>query len=218
MHQDYVMRMIAQMTQVLTRVLGLRKDEEFEAALVEINHGYSLLSGLPASLVHGLSEEDLVGLLSAQGRLSGDYCFILAELLHEEGATWDDMGRTEEAEPRFVKSIRLYLEAVSEDDEHADTERDLSGLDDSISRVSPYSIPPATRPMLFRYLESTGHYDRMENILVAWRDKTESPEAEEALRAFYDRMLEKSAVELIVGGLTRDEVTMALRDLDEGYG
>ena len=148
------------MTQVLTRVLGLRKDEEFEAALAEINHGYSLLSGLPASLVHGLSEEDLVGLLSAQGRLSGDYCFILAELLHEEGATWDDMGRPEEAEPRFVKSIRLYLEAVEEEDGESD--RDLTGLDDSIARISPYSVPAATRPMLFRYLETL-------DIMTRWK-------------------------------------------------
>jgi tetratricopeptide (TPR) repeat protein len=211
-HQDYVLRMIQQMTMVITRALKLRNDEEYEEALAEIQHGYSLMSGLPPSLVFGLSEEDLITFMSSQGRMNSEYCFALAELLKEEAITYEEMGESSQALPRLIKSMRLYLEAIDGNpDDHLSY---LDGLNAVTGLVSPYDIPPQTRSLLLPYLEMTGQYDKAENTYVAWGELSSEPDAKQATLAFYQRMLTHEDADLIVGGLTHDEVTMALADLE----
>ena len=78
MHQDYIVRMMQQMAIFITRVFKLRTDGELETAYSEIISAYGHLTGLPASLVHGLSEEDLLVMLCSLGSLPVDRCVCLA--------------------------------------------------------------------------------------------------------------------------------------------
>jgi len=213
MHQDYVLRMIQQMGVFITRVLRLREDGEYDEALVEITHAYGRLAGLPASLVHAISEDDLIAMMSAQGRMATDRCVALAELLREEGLVYDELGQDEESLPRFLKSLRLFLEAL------LDTESlraaDIPGLDDVVSRTSWYPVSESTRNLLLPYLEETGQFDQLENAVVAWMEHAAGEQARYFASDLYQRLLEKTDSELIVGGLTRGEVVEALAVLHQ---
>lgn len=211
MHQDYIVRMMQQMAIFITRVFKLRTDGELETAYSEIISAYGHLTGLPASLVHGLSEEDLLVMLSSRGALPVDRCVGLAELLSEEAQVLRDKGLEDDAVVRDIKALRFYLEALRESDDLRAA--DLPGLDEVISRISWYPVAEPTRKLLFPYLEETGQFDQLENVLAAWMESDDTGEAERIAIETYRRLQAKSDAELIVGGLARAEVEEALAGL-----
>lgn len=199
------MRMVQQFSGFLVRVLRLRKEGKTEEALALLADGYGTLVGLPASLVHALSEEDLIALLQAQGRLDPARTLGLAELLKEEGHTYDDVERYDGGFPRYLKSLRLYLEVVGEDKDLAESR--IPGLDDVIGQVSGLDLPVPTAERLVAYLEEAGRFDEAENVLAHRVEAAPNdPAGVDAAVRFYRRLLEKSDAELMVGGLSRAEV------------
>lgn len=215
MHQDYILRMIQQLSGFLIRVLRLREEGELEAALTEVSDAYGRIAGLPASLVHALSEEDLVAMLRSQGRLDPERCFALAELLREEAHLYEDLDSEEESAPRFRKALRLYLEAF-EDPEDLPFRLDVTGLEELIDRMSDEPLPAPTRRRLVAYLVTTGRFDRAENV-VLWSLEQPDPAGEMRQEAidFYEMLLRKPDHELLEGGLPRDEVEAGLARLRE---
>ncbi len=213
MHQDYIVRMMQQMAIFITRVFKLRTEGEFEAAYSEIISAYGHLTGLPASLVHGLSEEDLLVMLSSRGALPVDRCIGLAELLSEEAEVLRDQGYEDDAVLRDLKALRFYLEALRESEDLRAA--DLPGLDEVVARMSWYPVAEPTRNLLLPYLDETGQFDQLENVLVAWMDADDSGEAEQAAVDIYRNLLAKPDAELIVGGLVRAEIEEALAELTD---
>jgi tetratricopeptide (TPR) repeat protein len=209
MHQDYIMRMVQQFSGFLVRALRLRKEGKVEEALELLGDAYGKMVGLPASLVYALSEDDLIALLRAQGRLDPERSLGLAELLREEGHTYDDVERYEESFPRYLKALRLYLEIVAEDEDLAESR--IPGLEDVIEQLAGLDLPPQTTERLLAYLEESGRFDEAENVLLQRLEAMpDDPAAADAVVRFYRRLLEKTDAELIVGGLTRDEVVDGL--------
>ena len=210
MHQDYIMRMIQQLSGFLVRVLRLREEGDTAGALSELQDAYGRLAGLPASLVYALSEDDLIALLRSQGRLDPERCFALAELLREEGHVYEDLGEQAESHRRYVKALRLYLEALEELDE-LPAPLDVTGLEDVVERIGDEDLSASTRRRVVQYLVNTGRFDRAENV-VLW--SLESPDLDGAKRreavAFYESLLRKPDDELVAGGLPRDEVEAGL--------
>ncbi len=212
MHQDYILRMIQQIGIFITRVLRLREDGDFDEALTVLDRAYGRLAGLPGSLIHAISEDDLVNLMSAQGPVAADRFLALGELLREEGLTYEAQGNDSEALPRYVKSLRMYLEVIKTESDMSQT--DLPGLDDVIRRVSGHPLNDSTREMLLPYLEQTGQYDQMENALTTWIEFDATGAACAEAEGFYRRLLALSDGALIVGGLTRGEVLEGIASLD----
>ena len=194
----------------VTGILQRRKDGNDEQALVEIEEAYGRMTGLHASMVHGLSEDDLVNIMTAQGSIHPERFVAMAILLHEEGDIYSDHNQVNEALPRMQKALRLYLEAW----ERSDTLRHetIPGLDQTITWVAGYPVTPDTRLLLLDYLEEKGRFDEAENLVLDWVDG-ESDEAFGYATGFYMRLLDRSDAELIVGGLTRDEVRTGLESL-----
>jgi len=214
-HQDYILRMMQQISLFIAGVFRIRKEGDLHTAYEEVLSGYGHLTGLPASLVHGLSEEDLLVLLTARGDLPVDRCIGLAELLREEGEILLEEGREDEAWPRLVKALRFYLEVLSEEPDLRSA--DIPGLDEVIGMISWHPVGDGTRSLLLPYLEATGQFDKLENALIAWFD-TGDPRTQEIAADTYRRLLMKSDAELIVGGLTAGEVREALADLMQPNG
>jgi tetratricopeptide (TPR) repeat protein len=214
MYQDYILRMVQQFSGFLTRILRLREEGKTEEALALISDAYGKLAGLPASLVQALSEDDLLTLLRAPGRLDPERCLALAELLREEAHTYDAVERYDESYPRYLKALRLYLEVVGEDEDLVSQR--IPGLDDVIDQLAGLDLPEATANRLVAYLEEAGRFDQAENVLLNQVDgAADTRAATDAVIRFYRRLWVKSDAELIVGGLTRDEVAEGLARLNE---
>lgn len=210
MHQDYVLRMIQQMGLFTSYLLKKRKEGDEEGALVDIREAYGRMTGLHASLVYGLSEDDVVHMLTAQGAIHPERFVALAILLREEAEIYSDQDDVADALPRMQKSLRLYLEAWERSDQlRYET---IPGLDATITWMAGYPVTPATRLLLMEYLEEKGRFDEAENYVLEWMEDG-SYEATDYATRFYRRLLELPDAELMVGGLTRDEVQAALDDL-----
>jgi hypothetical protein len=109
-----------------------------------------------------------------------------------------------------LKALRLYLELLDEDDELV-TDR-IPGLGEVIHDLSGLELPDVTANRLIAYLERSGQFDEAENVLLHRLESTPADaELARAAKAFYQRLLQKADAELIVGGLTRDEVEEALQ-------
>ncbi len=206
MQQDYLLRMIQQFGVFVAAVFNLHKEGKSAEALEQLSEGYGRFSGLNPTLVHALSEEDLVQLLHSRGGIDPQRCWSLAELLREEALIYEDLGQTSESAPRFVKSLRLYLEVIDEIDDLPKL-LNVTGIEQIIDRIDEFNLPRGTRERTIEYLERSGRLDVAENVVI-W--SLESPDLDgtraEDAEAFYQRLLGRPDADLTAAGMTRDEV------------
>jgi tetratricopeptide (TPR) repeat protein len=208
--QDYILRMIQQLSGFVTGMLLLRRSGRSAEAIQQIEDAYGRFSGLSATLVHAISEDDLIQLLRARGGVDPDRAWALAELLREEALAYDELGNQAEAEPRYLKSLRLYLEVLDVIEEMPGV-LNVDGLEAVVERVSDLDLTPSTRRRLVEYFTDTGRFDRAEN-LVLWSvdDPNPARETVEDAAVFYERLHRMADDELERGGLSRDEVEQGL--------
>ncbi len=211
--QDYLMRMIQQLSGVLARIAGLRAEGRHDEALAEIGDAYGRFAGLNPSLIHALGEEDLVALLRARGGLDPQRTYALAELLREEAEIFASEGRPDEALPRDRKALRLYLEVLP-DLEDTPSPPNLAGLDALVARLEVTDIPAGARELLLRHYETSGRYSQAEDLLFDLLDvEPGAPETADLARAFYRRLLALPDAALEAGNLPREEVNEGLARL-----
>lgn len=205
-----MLRMIQQLSGFVAGLLKMRQQGEPARAIEVIGDAYGRFAGLNASLVHAISEEDLVNLLRARGGLDTEKSWALAELLREEALAYDDLGQTAEAEPRFVKSLRLYLEVVATADD-LPAMFSVAGLDAVIERVADIDLPSSTFEKLLAFLVETRQFDRAENVAV-WNLEWPDPDGRRHERAvgFYEDLLRMPDEVLEAGGLPHAEVVEGL--------
>ena len=206
MHQDYILRMIQQLSGFVTGLLQLRKSGRTAEAIHQIEEAYGRFTGLSATLIHAISEDDLIQLLRARGGIDPDRAWALAELMREEALAYDELGNESEATPRLLKSLRLYLEVLDVIEEMPGL-LNVDGLEDVAERVADLELSPPTRSKLVEYYVGTRRFDRAENI-VLWRleSAAESADSVREAIAFYDGLRGFSEIDLEEGGLSRAEV------------
>lgn len=215
--RDYILRMVQQATLVLTRVFGLRKQGDDEGALDVIEEAYGTLAGLSPSLVQGLSEDDLLGLLRTRGVLDADRCLALVELLREEADIYEDDDQPEESFPRYLKALRLTLEVMPELDRTSAWPA-AEKRDELLDRLSSFELPPATLSRLIGHFEAAGRYDRAEDNCWELIEAAPGAATFALVRRFYERLLTLPDDVLGAGGLPRDEVSEGLARLNDVTG
>lgn len=211
MHQDYLLRMIQQLSSFVAGLKQLRGNKQWEQLHVQIGEGIGRFAGLNASLIHAISEDDLIQLLSARGGIDLDRWWALAELLREEGLALEEQGDPLGAHRALSKSLRLYLEVLAEVEEVPHF-LNVTDLEDVIERMMEHELIRSTRLALVDYLLDTGRLDAAENVTLMALDGPD-PSATDDARAFYDGLLRLSDDQLREGGLSRDEVESGLANL-----
>jgi hypothetical protein len=203
--------MIQQLSGFVTGLLHLRRSGRSTEAIQLIQDAYGRFTGLSATLIHAISEDDMIQLLRARGGIDPDKAWALAELMREEALAYDELGNEAEAIPRFLKSLRLNLEVLDVIEEMPGV-LNVDGLEEVAERVSDLDLSPETRSKLVEYYSGTSRFDKAENIIL-WRVESsdESPESAAEAVAFYDDLIQKSDAELEQGGLSREEVEVGLQ-------
>ena len=203
--------MIGQLSSFVAGLKRLRENKQWEEVHVQIGEGIGRFAGLNASLVHAISEDDLIQLLSTRGGIDLDRWWALAELLREEGLALDEQGDAAGADRALSKSLRLYLEVLAEAEE-VPSYLNVTDLEDVIGRTMDRDLARSTRLALVEYLVTTGRYDTAENV-VLWAIEGSDPQAGNDARVFYDGLRRKSDDELASGGLSREEIEAGLAAL-----
>jgi hypothetical protein len=216
MQQDYILRMIQQLSGFLVRVTKLREAGQTEQALEATSEAFGTMGGLNASLVHAVSEDDLVQLLRARGSIDPDRCYAIAEILREEASIYDDLGQPDESLPRYLKSLRLHLEAFP-DPREAPTQTSINALADLIDHVPASAMSLPTFDDLVIFLTESGAYALAENVLLERRDAFPDDETLRKIgEAFYRSVLDQPDDGIEAGGLSREEAEDGLASMRTG--
>jgi hypothetical protein len=200
--------MIAQLSTFVMGIKRMREQKQWEEVHEQIGDGIGRFVGLNASLVHAISEDDLIQLLSTRGGVDLDRWWALAELLREEGLALEEQGDTAGAERAFAKSLRLYLEVLHEAEE-VPSYLNVTDLEAVITRMLDRDLSRSTRLALIEYLVDTGRYDQAENVALWALDGPDARALDDA-RAFYESLRAKSDAELEAGGLSREDIALGL--------
>ena len=210
--EDTLLRMlVAAITETIARLTMLRTAGKYEQALEVIDQNLEELLGLKANLVRQLDESKIVEMLTNNDFLDVASLYQVAEVFRQEGLIRAEMGQTSQAFSCQVRALNLYLEvcfAVENDFLEADNRVDE--LFDALGDNTPEDTLFST----FDYYEQVGAYDRAEISINRMLQATgNNPEILVEKRAFYERLLAESDEELEAGGLNREAVQRAYRQL-----
>lgn len=212
-NKDYILRIAERVGRELAILLHLRERNQYEEALIYIDELFLQNAGLTTGFINSVSEEMLLTMLSPLGVLNIEKCLWIATLLKAEGDIYLDQGKSDESYHRYLKSLYLFLEVLSHDNDiHDMKDLDVTGeTEDILNKLEEYELPQKAKNKLFRYFEMGGRYDKAENILFEMVEgNAAGQELVEQGIAFYTRLMKKSDADLLTGNLSREEVEEGL--------
>ena len=112
MPQDYVLRLIEQIAQMLSAIIALRKAGRNDEALKQIAGACQDKVGIPLEIVRRSSPETLLQLLEAGGALRHVRGVMLAELLIADAAISENAGRRGDAMIARAQAHALLSDAL----------------------------------------------------------------------------------------------------------
>ena len=163
-NKDYILRLAERIGRELALILGLRKFNKYEEALIYIDDLLLKTVGLTSRFINSISEETLLQMLSPLGTLNVEACLWIAAMLKAEGEIYEEQGKDNERYYRYLKALCLYLEALQREpiesgsDFYGDVEELLAALED-------YELPEYIKSRLVGYYERLGEYGQAEDIL-----------------------------------------------------
>jgi hypothetical protein len=217
-NKDYILRMAEKIGRSLAIILGLRKYNQHEEALIYIDDTLLRTVGLTSRFINSISDEMLVTTISPIGVLNIEACLWIAALLKAEGDIYEeDLDKSNESYYRYQKSLYLFLTAVLQ--EHIPTDADLyQDIEQLLQKLDDYELPPPLKSKLFAYYELSGQYARAEDTLFDLLETGNNRELIASGQAFYTRLLAKSDTDLQAGNLGREEVDEGLAQLKRKAG
>ncbi len=213
-NKDYILRMAEKFGRAMAIILRLREYNKHEEALIYTDDVLLQMTGLTSNFINSVSDEMLIQAISPLGVLNVDKCLWIAVLLKAEGEIYQEMGKDNESYYRYLKSLVLYLLALS----HETTMRDTTlynDIEELLNRLEDYELPLSMKEKLFPYFEQIGRYDKAEDILfeVVEADAANKAIFERGL-SFYNRLRTKNDADLLLGNFSRQEVEEGLAQLE----
>lgn len=212
---DYILRLIEQFIQTLHKVLGLLKDQEFEAALTLIDQALERAVGLGLDTFTTLSRKDLLAILEHGGPNSTNKAKYsgIAALLNYAGTINTHLQEPDKSYLCYLRALELLLDSLLED-----TDESLPSyaptLTELLTVLAPYTLPTETSLLLLRYYERIGLYAKAEDTLFEMLDnEPNNLDLIESGVAFYHRLQQEEDGKLIAGNLPRAEVEMGLAEV-----
>jgi hypothetical protein len=105
--RDYIMRMIAQLSAVIARILFAKNAQNYAEALQLAQNAYDQLLGLNGELVKQMDAATLSMLLGEKEKIKA-----LATLLREEGEILHLQGNAADGNLKYEKALALFQEAL----------------------------------------------------------------------------------------------------------
>jgi hypothetical protein len=205
--QDYLIRMVQELTHILARVQFLRQRAEYEQALQEIDRTFRQFWDVEPG--HRFSLEKLIAACTQEEESIPDKMISLADLLKEQGDLYALQQKSADCQHSYALALGLYLETLRTSVVSMDL---IEKAEHLIEQTKDARLPADVLKRLLSYYEARGMLAKAEDALFDWLD-TEDPNAPVGGLAFYERQGSKSDDELQRGDLPRDEVEAGRMDL-----
>lgn len=216
LHQDYIMRQIAQLVEVLRRILALTKTDRPPDTLAAIDAELEELFGLDSRAMARLSTEGLLTRLTwgvEAAMLGRTKAVVVAALLKEAGSLHTAEEQPDESYACHLSALELLLTVYLQSPQTPLPDYAPS-VEVLTAALADYMLPLETNRLLFAYYEQRGAYATAEDTLFEMiRDEPQNIELVEQGIAFYERLLGRSDEQLIAGTLPREEVEAGLAEL-----
>ena len=214
-NKDYILRLAERLGRELAILVGLRKREKYQEALIYIDDLLLRVSGFTSRSINALSEDLLVRALSPLGILNVEACLWIATMLKTEGQIYEDQTNLNESYYRYIKSLHLFLTALQHEpiDDHRLFSTEIEEL---VVKLEDYELPHNIKKQLFRYYEYSGQYAKAEDTLFELLDQYPVDQEIRAQGlAFYERLLAKSDADLLAGHFSRQEVHEGITQISQ---
>lgn len=200
--QDYILRLVEQMTRVLAQVLFFKGAKQVDDAKDLLDEVGKLLGLADRHALIHQPPSALLALSTHGGRLHGDFLNTLADLLVEAGllAPQDST----EQHRAFTNALHLYLMFPA--DPEAPLPMDLNQkIDFTLARLGDQGLPATVYPLLHAHFERRGAFAKAEDYLYHWAALA-PVQARQAGAGYYERLLALPDTLLTAGRLPRAEV------------
>lgn len=213
--RDYVLRMIAEFAQALSRIQALKQHQLWTQATAELQDHLQRLLGASAEELERETDTELLARI-VQGEATQvvrNKAAMVTSLLKEAGDVAIATGEEAKGRALHIKGLDLLLSVLAEDDSWGWPEF-APKVEMFLLALSDASLPRITRARLMQHYERRGEFAKAEDAFFALLES--EPEAREILEfgaGFYERLGRHSDAALAAGNLPRAELEAGLAEL-----
>ena len=149
--KDYILRVAEDVGRALAQILYHKEIQDYQGAFSLIDELCKQTVGMDSGLLHAISDETLLAMLTLYGVLNVEKALLIATLLKTEGDIHEDQGNPEAAYESYLKSLNLFLEILLCDDDLHDL-RVSPEVEVLLGKLEAYDLPLHTKRLLFQYL------------------------------------------------------------------
>ena len=214
--QDYILRMIEEFMQVLSRIAFLKRGQLWREADGVLDAEFRRLVSAGAEAVSQMSETELLAKLIQGGptQVVHHKALLLTTLLKEAGDLALAQNRLAESRTCYLKGLNLLLEALAG--------AEALALPDFVPKVEVFlnalqdsPLPMDTQARLMQHYERLGEFGKAEDTLFALLEaEPNEPRLLEFGITFYQRLKSQSDDSLGAGNLPRAELNAGLAELE----
>ena len=214
--RDYLLRMVAEMAQVLARVITLRSRQEYEQALKEISAALRELREGNTDPPQELSLADWIALCRKHEQAATGLMIAVADLLKEQGDVLAAQEKADGSARARTVALGLFLEALLNGETFVTAEL-LAKVGELFTQVRATLSDSEVWRRLVSYFEARGRFAQAEDALFAWQ-ATDDPTVTADGLAFYQRLGVQNDDALERGNLPRAELEQGRREFTAGQG
>lgn len=218
--RDYILRMIEEFFQALTKIKSLKGGQKWREANADIDQEFQRLMGMDAHAVAQLSETELLAhIVRGEATLAvREKTLILATLLKEAGDVLTEQGRTDDGRTSYLKGLHLLLDMLGRG-EVFECPHFVPKVEEFVVALGDAPLPLETQARLMQHYERTGEFAKAEDALFAMLEmEPENAPLLELGISFYRRLEIQNDPRLNDGNLPRAEVEAGLADLNARKG
>jgi hypothetical protein len=218
--RDYILRMIEEFFQALSKIKSLKGGQQWQEANWGINQEFQRLLGMDAQAVAQLSETELLArVVRGEPTLAvREKTLIVATLLKEAGDVLIEQGRKDEGRTSYLKGLHILLDMLGRG-EVFECPEFVPKVEEFVVALGDTLLPLETQARLMQHYERTGEFARAEDALFAMLEvEPENAPLLELGVSFYRRLESQSDARLNDGNLPRAEVEAGLADLNARKG
>lgn len=214
LRRDYILVAIEEFAEVLARILGFTKEQQWQAAAATAGQECERLVGVDLEKAVQMTDAELFARLieGEATHMADTKVFMLATLFKTTGDARAGERRVEESRQYYLKAMDLLLDAL--DRTALDQRPDFAPTIETLFvGLGDAPLPAKTHALLMRHYERMGEFGKAEDALFAIAEL--EPPGEELLKFgtdFYDRLSKHSDAALADGNLTRAEAEAGLAE------
>lgn len=213
--RDYILRMIEEFCEALSRIRALKQDRRWQEAAGTLDEQFQRLIGTDPATAARLTETELLArLIRGEPTMAvREKTLLLSTLFREAGDVAASLDQLAESRACYSKGLHLLLETLGRN-EVFECPDFVPRIDVFTAALSDAPLPPDTQALLMQHYERAGAFAKAEDALFALLDA--DPNNPGLIRfgiAFYERLQSHSQANLADGNLPREEVEAGLAEL-----